>query len=137
MVELVESVPTRDELLSLYGANGWGAYTADPDGLHRGVSNSTFVVTAREDGELIGLARVVSDDHTIMYLQDILVLPSHHRRGVGRALLERCLERFGHCRQRVLLTDDEEGQLRFYESLGFVRATDVPHLTAFVWGQEG
>lgn len=132
MIELVESVPTRDELLALYDANDWTAYTVDPDGLLRGVANSTFVVTAREGEELVGLARVLSDDHTIMYLQDILVLPSHQRRGIGRTLLERCLERFAHCRQHVLLTDDDERQMAFYEALGFVRSSDVPHLTAFV-----
>ena len=136
MIEITEAVPSRDELLALYGANGWGAYTVDPDGLHRGVTNSTFVVAAREDGQLVGLARVISDDHTIMYLQDILVLPSYQRTGIGRRLLERCLDRFSHCRQRVLLTDDDERQIRFYEALGFVQSTDVPHLTAFVWRQE-
>jgi ribosomal protein S18 acetylase RimI-like enzyme len=137
MFELIEHVPSQEELLALYEANGWRAYTVDPEGLHRGVTNSTYVVAAREEGELVGLARVVSDDHSIMYLQDILVLPSHQRRGIGRALLERCLERFAHCRGKVLLTDDEERQICFYESLGYVQAADVPHLTAFVWGQDG
>lgn len=135
MVELTEEIPSRDELMALYEANGWRAYTIDPEGLHRGVRNSTYTVVARDDDELVGLARVVSDDHSIMYLQDILVLPSHQRRGIGRALLGRCLERFAHCRGKVLLTDDEERQLRFYESLGYVQAADVPHLTAFVWGE--
>jgi ribosomal protein S18 acetylase RimI-like enzyme len=135
VVELVETVPSREELLSLYEANEWRAYTIDPDGLHRGVGNSTYVVAAREEGALVGLARVVSDDHTIMYLQDILVLPTHQRQGIGRSLLERCLDRFAHCRQKVLMTDDEERQIRFYESLGFVRSTEVPHLTVFVEGR--
>lgn len=135
MVELTEEIPSRDELMALYEANGWRAYTIDPEGLHRGVRNSTYTVVARDDDELVGLARVVSDDHSIMYLQDILVLPSHQRRGIGRTLLGRCLERFAHCRGKVLLTDDEERQLRFYESLGYVQAADVPHLTAFVWGE--
>ncbi len=132
MCELVEETPSRDELLALYDANGWGAYTVDPEGLHRGVANSGFVVAARDEGALVGLARVVSDDHAIMYLQDLLVHPSHQRRGIGRRLLERCLERFAHCRQKVLLADDDERLVGFYEALGFVPSTDVPHLTAFV-----
>ena len=132
MFELSEEVPTQDELFTLYDANGWGAYTLDPEGLHRGVTNSTYTVVARDQGELVGLARVISDDHSIMYLQDILVLPSHQRQGIGRALLERCLERFAHCRGKVLMTDDEERQILFYESLGYVQSTRVPHLTVFL-----
>jgi hypothetical protein len=34
-------------------------------------------------------------------------------------LLNNCLERFSHVRTKMLLTDDEEKQLKFYESLGF------------------
>jgi hypothetical protein len=43
--------------------------------------------------------------------------------GVGRQLLTVCLERYSHVRQKVLLTDDEV-QERFYESLGYVKATN-------------
>ena len=117
-IEIVDSVE-RDELISLYGSVGWTAYTDDPDALVRAVAASTFVVTARHDGELIGLARGLSDDVSIFYLQDLLVRPEWQRHGVGRALLLECLERFGHVRQKVLITDDEERQHRFYEAVGY------------------
>lgn len=117
-IETVGSVE-RDELISLYGSVGWTAYTDDPDALVRAVAASTFVVTARHDGELIGLARGLSDDVSIFYLQDLLVRPEWQRHGVGRALLLECLERFGHVRQKVLITDDEERQHRFYEAVGY------------------
>ena len=77
------------------------------------------MVTARADGQLIGLARGLSDDVSIFYLQDVLVHPDWQHRGVGTALLTECLERYAHVRQKVLLTDDEESQRRFYESLGY------------------
>jgi hypothetical protein len=44
--------------------------------------------------------------------------------GVGRQLLTVCLERYSHVRQKVLLTDDDEVQQRFSESLGYVKATN-------------
>ena len=83
------------------------------------------MVTARDEhGELIALARGLSDDASVFYLQDILVRPDHQQTGVGRQLLSVCLERYGHVRQKVLLTDDDEAQQRFYESLGYVKTTN-------------
>lgn len=123
-----------DDLLSLYDSVGWATYTRDPAGLQTALKNSTCVVTAWREGQLIGLARALSDDVSIAYIQDILVRPKFQRGGVGRALLARLLERFAHVRSTVLLTDDDEAQLRFYASLGFKNTrelTRVP-LNAFV-----
>ncbi len=120
------------ELLDLYRSVGWSAYTGDPDGLSRAVDRSAWVVTARDDGALVGFARVLSDDVSIMYLQDVLVRPDRQREGIGRALLEECLRRYGHVRTKVLLTDDEERQHAFYRSLGFCEVTEIDRLHAFI-----
>ena len=83
---------------------------------------------------LIGLARVISDDVSIAYIQDVLVHPQHQGRGVGKQLMKMVLERYSHVRQKVLLTDDRPEQLRFYESLGFTntRTLTMTPLNAFV-----
>ena len=115
----------RNDLVGLYSSVGWAAYASDPETLARAVEQSSYVLAARNaDGELVGLARVISDDATICYLQDILVSPSHQRAGLGKALVEKVLERYAHVRQKVLLTDDEPGQRAFYESLGFIEGSD-------------
>ncbi|WP_104087475.1 MULTISPECIES: GNAT family N-acetyltransferase [unclassified Cryobacterium] len=115
----------RHDLVGLYSSVGWTAYASDPDALVRAVEQSSYVLTAsNEDGELVGLARVISDNATICYLQDILVSPRQQRAGLGKALVEKVLERYVHVRQKVLLTDDEPGQRAFYESLGFIEGSD-------------
>ncbi len=118
--------PVSDaEVLGLYDAVGWSAYTRDPEVLLRAIRNSSFVVTARgASGELVGLARAISDDATICYLQDILVNPAFQGAGAGRELLEAVETRYGHVRQTVLLTDNEPGQRSFYEALGFTEGSD-------------
>ena len=123
-----------DQLLALYEAVGWTTYTADPAALEAAVAGSTRVVTARYGEDLLGLARVISDGATIAYVQDVLVHPALQREGVGRLLMEAVLEPFGHCRQKVLLTDDEPRQRAFYESLGWAEIRDVGEgtLRAFV-----
>ena len=113
------------EILSLYNSVGWTAYTKNPDVLFRAIKSSSFVVSAwSEGGKLVGLARAISDDATICYLQDILVHPDLHRTGVGRALFEQVLERYDHVRQTVLITDDEPWQRAFYESMGLTEGAD-------------
>lgn len=87
-----ETTPTlnRAEIVELYEAVGWSAYTKDPSRLAAAVSASLAVVTARrDDGRLIGLARLVGAGLTIVYLQDILILPAYRRRGIGREFFQR------------------------------------------------
>ncbi|MDP9807072.1 ribosomal protein S18 acetylase RimI-like enzyme [Trueperella bonasi] len=126
-------VPAGDDVRNLYNSVGWSAYTNDLPSLMSGLENSTRVVTAWDDEQLVGLARVISDRATIAYLQDILVDPEYQRRGVGRELLHQALEPF-NVRQTVLLTDAEPGQRAFYESVGFTEVRDVEPdgLRAFV-----
>lgn len=133
-VELTDhEVPSVDELVELYRSVGWTAYTRDPALLHSAVARSLRVVCAREHDRLVGLARLVGDGLTIVYLQDILVLPSHHRRGIGRQLFHRVLEPFSGVRQKVVITDDEPGQRAFYEALGFTEIRDMTSpIRAFV-----
>lgn len=118
--------PDLPELLDLYASVGWTSYTRDPEALARAVRQSGFVWTTRDGaGQLLGLVRGVTDDVSILYVQDILVTPAWQRRGVGRALMEAVLERYPHVMQTVLLTDDGPGQLAFYRSLGFHNTRDL------------
>ena len=120
-------MPGIDELVGLYDAVEWSTYTRDPAKLLRALQGSLRVVTARGDGQLVGLARVVGDGETIAYLQDILVHPRAQRTGLGRHLMSAAFEPFAHVRQKVLLTDDEPRQRDFYEATGFTEIKDLPH----------
>lgn len=115
----------RDELVELYGSVGWTNYTRDPELLERAVAGSSRVVTARSNGALLGLARIISDGATIAYLQDVLVRPEARRRGIGRRLVDTAFEPYAQVRQHVLITDAEPWQRAFYESLGFTELHDL------------
>jgi len=116
-----------DKLVRLYDSVGWKAYTASqrrPD-LPRALQHSSFVVSAWDGEELVGLARGLSDDVSVFYLQDVLVLPGYQSRGIGTRLVHACLERYAHVRMCVLLADDEERSSAFYDSLGFTRTDEL------------
>ena len=110
-------------LLGLYEAVGWAAYTREErrGDLEKAIENSSFVVSAWWEGDtLIDLARALSDDVSIVYLQDVLVHPNYQRRGIGRRIVEKLLARYRDMHQHVLMADGDA--IAFYERCGFVRA---------------
>lgn len=114
-------------VIALYHAVGWKGYTEEPvrSKLLQAIQNSSYTVTAWDGDRLIGLARCLSDDVSVFYLQDILVHPAYQRKGIGKALLKDCLERYEHVRMKVLLTDDRQEQSNFYESMGFTNIKEL------------
>ena len=96
----------EEEILRLYTAVGWSAYTDDPKALRDGYGASLLVLAAYEGDELAGIIRVVGDGATVVFIQDILVFPERQRQGVGTALLKAVLDRYSRVRQIQLVTDD-------------------------------
>lgn len=130
-----EVVPIK-ELVELYSAAGWIRSAADPDQLARAVDRSTYVVTARDiDGALIGLARCLSDDVSVMYLQDVVVHPEHDRDGIASILVQRCLSHHDHVRQKFVLADAANLPGEFYEEAGYRNIADLPslHVQAYAY----
>ena len=107
------------EIVRLYTEVGWTAYTDNLPILRRGFENSLLVLGAFENNELIGIIRVVGDGFTIVFVQDILILPNQQRKGVGSALLQEILDRYNNVRQIELATDNNPQTIAFYKSMGF------------------
>lgn len=119
-----DRVPDRAQLVALYSSVGWTSYAAEPERLELALRQSLRVVTAWNDESLVGLARVVGDGVSVIYLQDVLVNPDHARSRIGTRLIDAVFEPYSDVRQHVLLTDDEPAQRAFYEALGFTEAHD-------------
>jgi len=115
----------EDEILRLYRAVGWTAYTEDPSALRQGFQNSLLVLAAYESGDLLGIVRVVGDGYTVVFIQDVLVFPKKQRQGVGGALLKAVLDRYPAVRQIQLTTDCTPETTAFYKSLGFSALSDI------------
>ncbi len=113
------AIPGEGMLRALYADAGWTSYTDGMEQSLDGIRSSLRVVTAWDDTTLIGMARAVGDGHTILYVQDILVLGAFQRRGIGRGLMHRLLKPFPDVRQIVLITDDGAQTRGFYKACGF------------------
>lgn len=111
-----------EEILPLYIAVGWTNYTNRPEKLAKAYQNSLCVLGAYDGDKRIGVVRAVGDGISIVFVQDLLVLPEYQRQGVGTRLLRAILEQFADVYQIELLTDDTSKTTAFYESLGLTQA---------------
>ena len=115
-----------EEIFPLYEAVGWTNYTSNPTMLKNALEHSLFLISARdEEGNLIGFLRAVGDGFSIVYIQDIIVLPEYQRQGIGTQLLRQTLEYFKEVYQMILTTDRELKTLAFYASNGFTALSKV------------
>ena len=113
------------EILPLYASVGWTAYTDQPETLRRGFENSLLTLAAYEENRLIGILRAVGDGQTIVFVQDLLILPEYQRRGVGTALLRELLARYPQVRQIELTADVSPSLLAFYRKTCFVPMSEL------------
>ena len=86
-----------------------------PDALRRSFEQSQHVAFARDDGRLVGMARLLSDGVCNAYLVDVWTASAYRRQGIASEMIRRLLEGVpGH--HVGLQTDNAQ---KLYESLGF------------------
>lgn len=117
----------ESEILNLYDSVGWSSYTSNPSMLMKAYKFSLKIFGAYDAEKLVGIIRVVGDGHSIIYIQDIIVLPKYQRKGIGTLLLEKILLEYKNVYQKVLITDNTEKTIHFYKSVGFMMDTDIDY----------
>ena len=121
----------RDEIINLYKSTGWKNYLEREGVLQQAYADSLCALGAYDGEKLIGILRAVGDGKTIVYVQDILVLPQYQRKGVGTKLMRALMDRFPDVYQMILMTDDTRATRAFFRSAGF-RASDELGCVAFM-----
>lgn len=114
--------PEQEEVLRLYRANGWSA--ADkPVQLMAALAASHTLVTARVDGQLVGLGNALSDGHLVVYYPHLLVMPEYQRQGVAKQMMQVLQQPYQGFHQQMLVADG--AAVGFYAALGFSRAGET------------
>lgn len=125
MITIKEYIDYKhEEIMELYKSVNWTNYTDRPDMLKKSYINSLKTLAAYDDNKLVGIIRIVGDGISIIYIQDLIVLPTYQRKGIGTKLLKEILDLYKDTYQKVLLTDNTEKNVTFYKSLGFVPCKD-------------
>ena len=114
-----ETSVSLDDVLHLYQAVGWTNYTNQPQMLAQALTHSLAIYLARDGEKIVGLVRLIGDDFSLVFVQDLIVLPSYQRQGIGSALMKQALADYKDAYQVQLATEETEKTLGFYRSLGF------------------
>ncbi len=119
-MEIVRNISVED-FQKLHILVGW-KILKDKE-IENALKNSMFVSCAVEDGQVIGMARVVGDFATHGLLCDVIVSPLFQRRGIGKAIISDISSQI----QEFVDNKDEfmlellptKGNVEFYQKCGF------------------
>lgn len=120
-----------NEIVNLYRSVGWTNYLKRVDILQQAYADSLCVLGAYDSDQLVGVIRTVGDGQTIVFVQDIIVLPEYQRKGIGTKLLKAVMDKYKDVYQMELLTDNTDKTKAFYRSVGFI-ASDEIDCVAFI-----
>lgn len=117
---LIDRLPTPDEYRALCESVGWGA-VINFEAARTAIPNSLAGVVAVQDGQAVGMGRIVGDGAIFFYIQDIAVHPDHQGRGLGRAIMTRLMAYLAaHAPAKAFIgLFAAEGKGPFYEQFGF------------------
>ena len=127
-----ETSVSIDDVLHLYQAVGGTNYTNQPQMLEQALSHSLASYVARDDEKIVGLVRLIGDGFSSVFIQDLLVLSSYQRQGIGSSLMKQALDDYKDVYQVQLATDESEKTLAFYRSLGFETLSSF-QCTGMIW----
>ena len=133
MIKIIkETSVSIDDVLHLYQAVGWTNYTNQPQMLEQSLAHSLAIYVARDGEKIVGLVRLVGDGFSSVFVQDLIVLPSYQRQGIGSDLMKEALGDYKDAYQVQLVTDQTEKTLGFYRSLGF-ETLSTYDCTGMIW----
>ena len=121
-----------EDILHLYQAVGWTNYTNQPQMLEQALSHSLVIYVALDGDTVVGLIRLVGDGFSSVFVQDLIVLPSYQRQGIGSALMKEALEDYKEVYQVQLATEQTEKNVGFYRSMGF-ETLSTYDCTGMIW----
>lgn len=123
--EIVSRKPTLPEYLDLADSVGWSQYVT-PKTAETALANTLHAVVAEQQGRCVGMGRIVGDGALFLYIQDVLVRPSHQGQGIGDSIMNHImawLDRSAPDRAFVGLFS-ASGKAAFYERFGFASAAE-------------
>ena len=124
----------QSEVIALYRANEWSS-AEKPDQLLAALRDSHSLVTARHNGQLIGIGNAISDGHLVVYYPHLLIRPSFQGKGIGKQIVERLKAKYGGIHQHILVAVNEA--VAFYERCGFQRAGQTVPMWIYDGGDHG
>lgn len=131
---LEENTLTYDEYIDIITTIGWKCPSKRL--LELSLKNS-MTVKYKEGDEVVGMARLVTDNGYIALVADVIVKPEFQGKGIGRMMIENLLSRAkesledGEVMMVQLLAAD--GKMEFYKKFGFKDKKEVVEAGMYMW----
>ena len=120
MIRYTDSI-SAEEYLELRKKVGWMQFPLEQ--AEACVKNAYMIVCVRDDDRAIGVARLLWDGGYIAFLSDVVVDAEYRGQGIGRKLVESCIEKLKSDMKpgyKVKMTlNSAKGKEPFYEKFGF------------------
>ncbi|MFC4720723.1 GNAT family N-acetyltransferase [Geojedonia litorea] len=115
-------LPSEKELKKLFSQTTWASKRKNTD-IKKMLENLTVFVTIRENSELIGFGRAISDGIYRALVDDIIVSSDNQKRGLGKIIVEKLLEQLAGIDEIFLNTKPELEE--FYKKFGFNKVNTI------------
>lgn len=106
------------DLAALYGDHEWWT-DRTPEEVRTAIEHTDLPLGVRDDGDLVGAARVLTDYAFHGTVYDVIVAVDRRGEGIGRALMKAIVEHSAVAELDVLDLRCREGLVPFYERVGF------------------
>lgn len=113
----VESSFDLEEMLALYKASGINRPIDNISRMATLLASANLLVTARQEGKLVGLARCLTDKAWVVYICDLLVDKSVQHQGIGTELLRQVQHVTGPEVQQLL--HSAQSAMLYYPKVGY------------------
>ena len=87
-MEYIENNLTYEDYVALRASVDWNIF--DEGQTRKCVSNSTYTITAVDDGQTIGMARMIGDGMYFL-IADVVVRPEYQGKGIGSQIMDRMI----------------------------------------------
>ncbi|MBR2814353.1 MAG: GNAT family N-acetyltransferase [Reyranella sp.] len=110
-----------DEYIDVANKSGINRPVGDRDRIERMLAHANLILTARQDGRLVGFARSLTDFCFCCYLSDLAVDRACQGQGIGRRLIEETRTAAGGALTTTLLLS-APGAVTYYEGIKMPKA---------------
>ncbi|SCY87260.1 Acetyltransferase (GNAT) domain-containing protein [Paenibacillus polysaccharolyticus] len=90
-VQILKKQISVEDYMNLREIVGWGN-PENIEAIERGLKNTLYSICIEVEEQTIGYGRIVGDGGFTFYIQDIIVLPSYQRLGLGNKIMTELME---------------------------------------------
>ena len=112
-----------EKIIEVFESSGIVRPTKEKERIKSMFENANLVYFAYDNGELIALARCVTDFSYCCYLSDLAVKKDYQKQGIGKMLIKKVKEHIGEKVALILLS--ASSAMDYYPKINFKKADNA------------